>query len=161
MDVCDSFTHLPTDEPLGCFQFGTVSQFGQTLADGSLVYQGFHFSQRNTLALGWSGYMISTLKCCTTLPQWFSKSFPGTKYIISFSSQNRWGKWGSERLSYLPRASLVTQMVRNLPAVQETRVWSLSWEDPREKGMANHSHILAWRIPWKKEPNMLQSRLRD
>ena len=45
----------------------------------------------------------------------------------------------------------VTQMVKNLPAVQETRLWSLGREDPLEKGMATHSSILAWRIPWKKE----------
>ena len=45
-------------------------------------------------------------------------------------------------------ASLVTQMVKNLPAVQETWVWSLGLEDPLEKGMATHSNILAWRIPW-------------
>ena len=48
------------------------------------------------------------------------------------------------------RASLVTQLVKNLPAVQETRVWSLSWEDPLEKEMATHFSILAWRIPWKR-----------
>ena len=46
------------------------------------------------------------------------------------------------------RASLVSQIVRNLCAVQETQVQSLSWEDPLEKGMAPHSSILAWRIPW-------------
>ena len=47
------------------------------------------------------------------------------------------------------RASLVTKMVKSLPAVQETQIRSLGWEDPLEKGMANHSSILAWRIPWK------------
>ena len=46
-------------------------------------------------------------------------------------------------------ASLVAQMVKNLPAVQETGVRSLGQEDPLEKGMATHSSILAWRIPWK------------
>ena len=44
--------------------------------------------------------------------------------------------------------SLVAQMVKNLPAMQETWVWSLSWEDSLEKGKATHSYILAWRIPW-------------
>ena len=44
-------------------------------------------------------------------------------------------------------ASLVPQMVKNLPAVQETWVRSLGWEDPLEKGKATHSSILAWRIP--------------
>ena len=48
-------------------------------------------------------------------------------------------------------------MVKNLPAMQETWVWSLGWEDPLEKGTATHSSILAWRIPWREEPGRLQS----
>jgi len=44
--------------------------------------------------------------------------------------------------------SLVAQMIKNLPVVQDTQVQSLGWEDPLEKGMATHSSILAWRIPW-------------
>ena len=55
------------------------------------------------------------------------------------------------------RASLVAQMVKNLPAMQETWVRSLGWEDPPEKGTATHSSILAWRIPWTGEPGRLQS----
>ena len=49
-------------------------------------------------------------------------------------------------------------MVKNLPAVQETWVQSLSWEDPLEKGMATHFNILAWRIPLTEEPGELQSK---
>ena len=45
-------------------------------------------------------------------------------------------------------ASLVAQMVKNLPAVRETGVGSPGWEDPLEKGMATHSSVAAWRIPW-------------
>ena len=48
-------------------------------------------------------------------------------------------------------------MVKNLPAMQETRVRSLGWADPLEKGMATHSSILVWRIPWTGEPGGLQS----
>ena len=48
-------------------------------------------------------------------------------------------------------------MVKNLPAVKETRARPLGWEDSLEKGMATHSSILAWRIPWTKEPGGLQS----
>ena len=48
-------------------------------------------------------------------------------------------------------------MVKNLPAIQETQVRSLGQEDPLEKGMAAHSSILAWRIPWTEEPGRLQS----
>ena len=47
--------------------------------------------------------------------------------------------------------SLVTQMLKNLPAMQETWFQSLGWEDPLKKGMAIHSSILAWRIPWIEE----------
>ena len=46
------------------------------------------------------------------------------------------------------RASLVAQLVKNLPAIRETWVQSLFWEDPLEKGKATHSSILGWRIPW-------------
>ena len=47
-----------------------------------------------------------------------------------------------------PPPSLVAQLVKNLPAMRETWVQSLGWEDPLEKGMATHSSILTWRIPW-------------
>ena len=50
--------------------------------------------------------------------------------------------------SFQKRASLVAQLVKNPPAMQETWVRSLSWEDPLEKGTATHSSILAWRISW-------------
>ena len=46
-------------------------------------------------------------------------------------------------------------MVKNLPAVQETWVASLGWEHPLEKGMATHSNVLAWKIPWAEEPDGL------
>ena len=51
----------------------------------------------------------------------------------------------------------MAQRVKNLPAMQETQVRSLGWEDPLEKGTATHSSILAWRIPWTEEPGGLQS----
>ena len=53
--------------------------------------------------------------------------------------------------------TLVAQMVKNLPAIQETQLCSLDQVDPLEKGMATHSSILAWRIPWTDEPGGLQS----
>ena len=53
--------------------------------------------------------------------------------------------------------SLVAQMVKNLPAMQETWVKSLGWEDLLEKGMATHSSVLAWEIPWTEEPGGLPS----
>ena len=48
-------------------------------------------------------------------------------------------------------------MVKNLPEMQETWVQSLGWDDPLEKGMATHSSILAWRMPWTEKPGGLQS----
>ena len=53
--------------------------------------------------------------------------------------------------------SLMTQMVRHLPSMQETWVQSLGWEDLLEKEMATHCSILAWKIPWMEEPGTLQS----
>ena len=57
----------------------------------------------------------------------------------------------------LERASMVAQMVKNPPAVWESWVQSLGWEDLLKKGMATHSSILAWKIPWTEEPSRLQS----
>ena len=66
--------------------------------------------------------------------------------------------WCLRMICYAKGASLVVQTVKNLPATQETQVWSLGQEDdPLEKGMATHSSILAWRIPWTVEPGGLQS----
>ena len=62
----------------------------------------------------------------------------------------------SHRLISL-RASLVAQTVKRLPAVWETWVQSLGWEDPLEKEMATHSSTLAWKIPWTEEPGGLLS----
>ena len=56
-------------------------------------------------------------------------------------------------MSYFKWAPLVAQMIKNLPAMQETQVWSLGSEDTLEKGMATHSSILAWRIPRTEEPH--------
>ena len=53
--------------------------------------------------------------------------------------------------------SLVAQMIKHLPTMWETRLQPLGWEDPLEEGMATHSRILAWRIPWMEEPGRLQS----
>jgi len=61
------------------------------------------------------------------------------------------------RLWTAPLASLVAQMVKDLPAMQETHVRSLGQEDPLEEGIASHSSILAWDIPWTEEPGRLQS----
>ena len=61
------------------------------------------------------------------------------------------GRSSGEGIDYPPQyylASVVAQLVKNPPAIRETWVLSLGWEDPLEKGKATHSSILAWRIPW-------------
>ena len=55
------------------------------------------------------------------------------------------------------KSSLVAQMVKSLPTMQETQVQSLGWEDPLEKEMATHSSTLAWKIPWTEERDRLWS----
>ena len=57
----------------------------------------------------------------------------------------------------LAGGSLVAQTVKNVHGMQETQAQSLGWEDTLEKGMATHSNILAWRIPWIEEPGSQQS----
>ena len=77
---------------------------------------------------------------------------PGTRFVEDiFSTHQGWGGEGGDddfaMIQVHTRASLVAQTVKHLPAVQETLVQSLGWEDPLEKEMATHSSILAWRIP--------------
>ena len=77
-----------------------------------------------------------------------------TTYNISYvESEAKLGTFSGGIIVKL--ASLVAQSIKNLPAVQETRVRSLGWEDPLEKEMATHSSILAWKIPWTEEPGGL------
>ena len=68
-----------------------------------------------------------------------------------------WVEWECLEITkvHLIVVSLVTQMVKRLPAVRETWVQSLGWEDPLEKEMATHSSTLAWKIPWTEEPDRL------
>ena len=64
---------------------------------------------------------------------------------------------GQDTHSSILWVSLVAQMVKNPPAVQKTWVRPLVWEDPLEEGMATHSSILAWRIPWTEDPGSYNS----
>ena len=78
-------------------------------------------------------------------------------HVSSFDQYLSWspGYWTFWWSLYPWWASLVAQMVKNSPAIQETQVWSLGGEDPLEKGMATHPSILAWRIPRTEEPGRL------
>ena len=77
------------------------------------------------------------------------------KSLRKSPSENQSGYFATDHGKW--RASLVGQLVKNLPVMQETPVWFLYWEDPLEEGMATHSSILAWKIPWTEEPGGLQS----
>ena len=78
-----------------------------------------------------------------------------TQHFYTFQNNNC-AKSNYDISPYKDRTSLVAQTVKNPPALQETQVLSLGWEDPLEKGMATHSSILAQRIPWREEPSGLQ-----
>ena len=90
--------------------------------------------------------------------QGLNPCFPGSsagKESVCNAGDPRWipgsGRSPAEGLGYPLQyswASLVAQLVKNVPAMQETLVGFLGWEDPMEKGTATHSSILAWRIPW-------------
>ena len=80
--------------------------------------------------------------------------------VSTFHNRNSHLSWKDrlDELNYvLYYHSLVAQRLKCLPAMQETQVQSLGWEDPLEKEMAAHSGILAWKIPWAQEPARLQS----
>ena len=82
----------------------------------------------------------------------------GQRKYLSLGKR-KFNKWNFQLLlvSSELEASLVAHMVKNLPTIQEPKVRSLGREDPLEKGMATHSSIPAWRIPWTEEPGGLQS----
>ena len=102
---------------------------------------------------GWGGFCSnqtgepSSLDSVSKLGQLLSALQPGMR---TFCDSELFWKYTCKR------ASLAAQMAKNLPAVQETWVWSLGWEDPLKKGMATHSSILAWRILWIEESGGLQ-----
>ena len=90
--------------------------------------------------------------------------------VRKVSLRSRSSGWGSKRqlmrrerdfrlkrLMSVGSASLMVQTVKNLPAMWETHVQSLGWEDTLEESLATHSSIFAWRIPWTEEPGKLQS----
>ena len=112
--------------------------------------QGVYSVSRNTQEqLGW--------KQCTEITLGVAFRSPELEILP-------WGCWETQRwfavLSHFRGRTtsvygllgeLVVQMVKNLPAMQQTWVRSLGWEDPLEKGMATHSSVLVWRIPWTKD----------
>ena len=83
-------------------------------------------------------------------------SIPGCRTKIPHATC--WPKNKNKKhTEHLLSATNMVQRVKNLPAMWEMQVQSLSWEDSLEKGVATHSSILAWRIPWTEKPGRLQS----
>ena len=123
---------------LGCLDFNSCSSWAQYLWRKGLVAQK-HVGSSQTR--DWTGVQCIArwiLNC------WTTRETPILKFLHVFYTNTG--------------ASPVTQMVKNLPAMQETQVQSLGQKDPLKKGMATHCSILVWRIPWTEEPDGLQSR---
>ena len=85
-----------------------------------------------------------------------SSQLSSLTYIFSLTTADLWNYNFCYTCKYI-WPSLIAQLVKYLPAMQETWVLSLDWEDPLEKEMATHSSTLAWKIPWMEEPGRLQS----
>ena len=121
----------------------------------------YHLSkQRNPIKYNNTQYNIS-LNCagpliCKIL---FNKYYISTTriFVVDWICKCGTPALDDEGANWKHWASLVAQIVKNLPTVQETQLQSLGGEDPLEQGMATHSSTLAWRIPWTEDPGGLQS----
>ena len=101
----------------------------------------------------YNGILVIKRNACESIVKWMNLGLA----IQSEISQKEKNKYGILTHIYGIWASLVAHTVKRLPAVQETSVRSLGWEDPLEKEMATYSSTLAWKIPWTEEPGRLQS----
>ena len=107
---------------------------------------------------GWDGWMVLPTRQALVWvgsENWWWTGSPGM--LQCMGSQRIRHDWVTEENWLSLRASLVAQTFKNLPAMQETQVQFLGWEDPLEKGMATRSSILTWRILWREEPGGLSS----
>ena len=77
--------------------------------------------------------------------------------VSAYQNVNSKTAWTMYFLSCMIKLVICQRKIKNLPAMQETQVWSLGREDPLEEGMATYSSILAWRIPWTEEPGRQHS----
>ena len=144
------------DFPHNPWPFSSIgSHTNTTLQDGWYFpsFFPFFFFFKPKMNLHWHLMMLKSppwYACCEFGQMLTSHSiFTALKFSISHWLPQPLLPWG------FPGASMVAQLVKNLPAMQETRVQSLGQEDPL--GMATHSRILAWGIPWTEEPGGLQS----
>ena len=106
--------------------------------------------------------ILSHLDDCTSLLADFPNGSVGKESACNAGLIPGSGRSAGEGIGYPLQyawASLVVQVVKNLPAMQETWLRSLGWEDPLKKGKATHSSILAWRIPWGRKESDMTERL--
>ena len=88
---------------------------------------------------------------------WSLSHYHSVLIVVTVEISLKLSVWALCSYYLVAKSSLVAQLVKSLPAVQETQIWFLGPEDPLEKEMATCSSILAWRIPWTEEPGGLQS----
>ena len=129
-----------------CAYIGNNDYFMKALPWNALIPKDFIWKYHSVMVI-WGFCGSSSVKESTcnagdpgSIPGSGRSSGEGLEYPLQYS-------W----------ASLMAQSVKNPPAMWVTWVWSLGWEDPLEEGMAPHSSILAWRIPWTEKPGRLQS----
>ena len=108
-------------------------------------------------SLGWKDSLEEGLATYSSILAWRISWMEEPGRLWSMASQRVRHDWAQEQQHTYMWSFLVSQMVKSLPAMQETWLWSLGQEDALEKGMAAHSSILTWRIPWTEEPGGLQS----
>jgi len=105
-------------------------------------------------------WCLTQKPCSLPIRHWPWKLWSKSSKIAQVADDPAWPSMcgcSNSKGQFKGRASLVASMVKNPPAMRETWVRSLGWEDLLEEGMATHSSILAWRIPWTEEPGGLQS----
>ena len=116
----------------------------------TVFFKIFHSSQKN---LATNKKLTQSLCFCKTTLETVLSFHLGPPFILPASIKLYIHPKEASSRSYAE----VFQTVKNLPAMQNTQVQSLGWEDPQEKEVPTHSSILAWRIPWTEEPSELQS----
>ena len=118
----------------------------------SRVQIGFHLLRFSFVFFHWVTKIFPVTVLCIFVRLWDWSYQQQTMIVLAVCFMRRWAKL----IWHFKTPSLVTQSLNHLPAVWETQVWSLSWEDPLEKEIATHSSILAWKISTE-EPGRLQS----